>query len=490
MSSKFMTFSDLTRLLPMAKVSALKSDGAQEIRNFVTDSRALNPGEFFVAIKGEKFDANEFVGEVAAKGAIGVLMSDAAQVVDIPAWLVPDTLVAMQNLAEKWRSELAVNVAVVTGSNGKTTVKEMIASIFAVAVGEQASLSTKGNFNNEIGLPLTLLRLNREHQLAAIELGMNHPGETKLLSAIAKPDIALINNAQREHQEFMHTVEEVAKEHASVIDALSDKGIAVFPADSEYSVLWHRHADNKEVIDFAFNANESLYPVVNGTWLSSNEIKISITRAGFESQMFSVKLNTLGEHNAKNALAATAVAIAAGISLDKIKLGLEKFTPVNGRMQSKSLPSYSGNGLLIDDTYNANPDSVIAAIDVLSGLQGVRWLALGDMGEVGSNGPAFHREIGDYARQKGINCLFATGELTKESVDSFNKKQVPVDLTGDSGAWHFADGENLTEALLKKMALLEDEMPISQLSILVKGSRFTKMERVVNNLLGEKSACC
>ncbi len=490
MSSKFMTFGDLTRLLPLAKVSALKSDGAQEIRHFVTDSRSVNPGEFFVAIKGEKFDANQFVGDVAVKGAIGALMSDATQVVDIPAWLVPDTLVAIQSLAEKWRSELAVKVAVVTGSNGKTTVKEMIASIFAVAVGEQASLSTKGNFNNEIGLPLTLLRLNREHQLAAIELGMNHPGETKFLSAIAKPDIALINNAQREHQEFMHTVEEVAKEHASVIDAVSDKGVAVFPADSEYSAMWRRHAGNKEVIDFAFNADQTLNPVVSGTWLSANEINISITRAGYESQMFSVKLNTLGDHNAKNALAATSVALAAGISLEKIKLGLEKFTPVNGRMQSKPLPSYSGTGLLIDDTYNANPDSVIAAIDVLAGLQGVRWMALGDMGEVGLNGPAFHQEIGDYARHKGIDCLFATGELTKESVDSFNGKQVPSELTSVTGAWHFADGANLTAALLKKMSLLENEKPNSPLSILVKGSRFTKMERVVNNLLGEKSACC
>lgn len=489
MSSKFMTFADLTRLLPMAKVLGLKNNVSQEIKQFVTDSRAINSGEFFVAIKGERFDANQFIGEVANKGALGALVSDAAQVADMPTWLVSDTLLAMQGLAKDWRAELSVKVAVVTGSNGKTTVKEMIASIFATAVGEHASISTKGNFNNEIGLPLTLLRLTREHQLAAIELGMNHPGETKFLANIASPDIALINNAQREHQEFMNGVRAVAIEHSNAIDALGENGIAVFPADSDYSSLWRDHAGAREVIDFEFNPKSTSNAVVTGVWLTSDEIKVAINRKGSSTQEFSVKLNTLGEHNAKNALAATAVALAAGISVEKIKLGLEKFTPVSGRMQSKPLTSYKGPGLLIDDTYNANPDSVLAAIDVLAGLSGVRWLALGDMGEVGANGPEFHKEIGDYARQKGINCLFATGELTKESVTGFNSKS-SIDESDKLGAWHFADSANLTEALLKRIALLEKSEELSELSILVKGSRFTKMERVVNNLLEEKSACC
>lgn len=488
MSSKFMTFSDLTKLLPAAKVLG-QNDGSIEIKQFVTDSRAINAGEFFVAIKGERFDANQFIGDVANKGALGALVSNEEPQAKMPIWVVKDTLLAMQELAKAWRSELAVKVAIVTGSNGKTTVKEMIASIFAAAVGEHRSISTKGNFNNEIGLPLTLLRLNREHQLAAIELGMNHPGETKFLAAIAKPDIALINNAQREHQEFMHGVEAVAIEHANAIDALSNKGIAVFPADSDYSELWRKHAGTREVIDFEFNPNNQSAAVVQGAWLTGGEIKVVINRQGEVAKEFSVKLNTLGEHNAKNALAATAVAIAAGISIETIKAGLEKFTPVSGRMQSKSLTSYKGPGLLIDDTYNANPDSVIAAIDVLAGLNGVRWLALGDMGEVGSSGPEFHKEIGDYARQKGINCLFATGELTKESVHGFNN-QKPVPDSAESGAWHFSDSTNLTENLLKRIALLEEAKTLSDLSILVKGSRFTKMERVVNNLLGEKSACC
>ena len=228
---------------------------------------------------------------------------------------------------------------------------------------------------------------------------------------------------------------------------------------------------------------------MSGAWSVGNEIKVVINRKGGAPQEFCVTLNTLGEHNAKNALAATAVALAAGISIEKIKLGLEQFTPVSGRMQSKPLTSYKGPGLLIDDTYNANPDSVLAAIDVLAGLNGVRWLALGDMGEVGANGPQFHKEIGDYAKQKGINCLFATGDLTKESVTGFNDKTV-IDELNESGAWHFADSANLTEAMLKRIALLEKEKQLSELSILVKGSRFTKMERVVNNLLEEKSACC
>lgn len=489
MSSTFMTFADLTRLLPMAKVVSQKNDASAEIKQFVTDSRAINSGDFFVAIKGERFDANQFIGDVANKGALGALVSDATQVVNMPTWLVPDTLLAMQTLAKAWRAELPVKVAIVTGSNGKTTVKEMIASIFAAAVGEQASISTKGNFNNEIGLPLTLLRLNRGHQLAAIELGMNHPGETKFLANIASPDIALINNAQREHQEFMNGVRAVAVEHSNAIDALGENGIAVFPADSDYSSLWREHAGTREVIDFEFNPKSTSKAVVSGVWSIGNEIKVFINRKDGAPQEFRVTLNTLGEHNAKNALAATAVALAAGISIEKIKLGLEQFTPVSGRMQSKPLTSYKGPGLLIDDTYNANPDSVLAAIDVLAGLNGVRWLALGDMGEVGANGPQFHKEIGDYARQKGINCLFATGDLTKESVTGFNDKSAINELN-ESGAWHFADSANLTEALLKRIALLEKSKELSELSILVKGSRFTKMERVVNNLLEEKSACC
>jgi UDP-N-acetylmuramoyl-tripeptide--D-alanyl-D-alanine ligase len=488
-----MTISDLTRLLPLAKLShQTQSANSVEIKKFVTDSRAVNPGDFFVAIKGERFDANEFVADVATQGALGALVSYQAKQVDMPAWAVPDTLVAMQSLAKDWRAELPVKVVIVTGSNGKTTVKEMIASIFSEAAGQEESLSTKGNFNNEIGLPLTLLRLNRNHQLATIELGMNHPGETKFLANIAKPDIALINNAQREHQEFMHGVEAVALEHAHAIDALDAHGIAVFPADSEYSTLWRERAANREVIDFAFNATKQSEVVVCGSWLPSGEIHVVINRQNHGLQEFSVKLNTLGEHNAKNALAATAVAIGAGISIEKIKLGLEKFTPVSGRMQSKPLTSYKGSGLLIDDTYNANPDSVIAAIDVLAGLNGIRWLALGDMGEVGSNGPEFHKEIGDYARQKGINCLFATGDLTQESVKGFNGQPAGGDSGQSSkeGAWHFADSAHLTDALLSRMKLLEQESNLSDLSILVKGSRFTKMERVVNNLLEEKSACC
>ena len=488
--TKFMNFADLSRLLPYAKLNVSQLDDAQEIKQFVTDSRAVNPGEFFIAIKGEKFDANQFIDEVAQKGAIGALISDSSQSVGIPTWVVPNTLVAMQDLSKNWRSELSAKVAIVTGSNGKTTVKEMIASIFSVAVGEQASLSTKGNFNNEIGLPLTLLRLNRDHKLAVIELGMNHPGETKFLGDIARPDIAIINNAQREHQEFMHGVEAVAIEHASAIDSLSEQGIAVFPADSDYSELWRKHAGNREVIDFVFDPEVQSSAVVKGAWLSTGDIQISIERVGSVKQEFSVRLNTLGEHNAKNALAATSVALAAGVPLEKIKLGLEKFMPVNGRMQSKPLPSYKGKGLLIDDTYNANPDSVIAAIDVLASISGVRWLALGDMGEVGENGPEFHREVGDYARQKGINCLFATGELTKESVIGFNQQVEIVDLSKTAGGWHFTDSADLTEELTKRISSLGNTMPLSDLSILVKGSRFTKMERVVNNLLGEKSACC
>jgi UDP-N-acetylmuramoyl-tripeptide--D-alanyl-D-alanine ligase len=354
----------------------------------------------------------------------------------------------------------------------------MIASIFKVAVGEECTLVTNGNFNNDIGLPLTLLRMRATDRLAVIELGMNHSGETAELALIAQANIALINNAQREHQEFMATVEAVAKEHATALSSLPANGIAVFPADSEFSDVWYEAAAGRKVIDFALSTNSaSAIASVSGRVLTSGKIEIATELGKIE-----VQLNTLGNHNVRNALAASAVALGAGLSLEQIQAGLESFVPVNGRMQSKPL---NAGRTLIDDSYNANPDSVIAAIDALKQSGNISWMVLGDMGEVGDQGPAFHKEVGAYAAEQGVSKLFALGEQCKFAVQGFNESE-KFSLT--SSATHFATLDQLIEEL--NVALAGQELSKQlHLAILVKGSRFMRMERVVQALLEEAKTC-
>lgn len=490
-NSKFMTLGDLQRLLPEAQMIHLNDASLnQEIHKFGSDSRQIESDELFVAIKGERFDGNTYLKEVFEKGAIAAIGSDVNQIpTNMPTALVDNTVVAIGQLSSAWRKELGTKLAVVTGSNGKTTVKEMIASIFIKAVGVSRAIATQGNLNNEIGLPMTLLRLTRDHQLGVIELGMNHPGETAVLAQIASPDVALINNAQREHQEFMKDVEAVAQEHADVIDALSSNGVAVFPADSEYASFWKKRAGSRAVIDFEFSANAQYKTkaVVRGSWIDTGILQVQIHND--QPQLFQVKLATLGEHNARNALAATAVAYACGVQTRFIQDGLASFTPVVGRMQVKEIPESMGHGVIIDDTYNANPDSVRAAVDVLASLEGLRWLALGDMGEVGEHGPAYHREVGQYACEKGIHALFAMGELTRESVSGFNQAKEAYPQKNQQ-AQHFEDVKTLSDEMIARMKLLNQSLSKEKLAVLVKGSRFTKMERVVNNLLKGESACC
>jgi UDP-N-acetylmuramoyl-tripeptide--D-alanyl-D-alanine ligase len=343
----------------------------------------------------------------------------------------------------------------------------MIQSIFEAAIGVDKTLATQGNFNNEIGLPLTLLHLDLNHELAVIELGMNHPGETAVLTNIAKPTIALINNAQREHQEFMETVNAVAKEHALAIEALPENGVAVYPADSEYSVYWKKVAKQRMVVDFAFNQKATVW----GEWLDQANGQMLIHTPQGDVK---VMLNILGDHNACNAVAASAVAIAAGISPAMIQSGLESFQPVNGRMQKHLL---TDDLTVIDDSYNANPDSVRAAIDVLSNIKTAAWLVLGDMGEVGNQGPEFHREVGHYAGEKGIQKLFALGELSKEAVVAYQ-----ASASQGNVAQHFADVSALCTELNKSLQARKNH---EEVTLLVKGSRFMRMERVVKALAEE-----
>jgi len=419
-----------------------------------TDSRKVDAGALFVALRGESFDAHAFLDQVAARDVAAVVVSTLPDGWTLPAIVVPDTLVALGRIAHAWRTGFNLPVIGVTGSNGKTTVKEMIASILAAAVGEQARLATQGNLNNEIGVPLTLFRLTASHRAAVVELGMNHPGEIARLAAIAAPTVALVNNAQREHQEFMHTVEAVARENGAVLQALAPNGVAVFPGDDQYTDLW-RGLAACDVITFGLN--------------DTCDVRADYTSNGFGSDLqvsargaqFAIKLAAAGEHNVRNALAAIACAVGAGVKPDAIVRGLEAFAPVGGRLQRKQA---AGGATVIDDTYNANPDSMRAAIDVLAAYPAPRILVVGDMGEVGAQGKEFHEEIGAYAHTRGIDTVLATGELARH--------------LAASGAQHYEQFDELLAALDKKLGSNTDA------TVLVKGSRFMKMERVVLHLTG------
>ena len=481
MSLPMTTLAQVHAMLPGSQLIHASDESAQAITisQVGSDSRQIQAGELFVALAGERFDAHDFLGEAALAGVSAALISSQVNCPkNLAAVCVADTKQGLGQLAKAWRSQFSIPVALVTGSNGKTTVKEMIASIFKTAAGENSTLVTKGNLNNDIGLPLTLLRMRSSDRLAVIELGMNHPGETAELATIAQANITLINNAQREHQEFMATVAAVAKEHATALNALPIDGVAVFPADSEFTEIWRQAADGRKVIDFVLSSDaSSINAAVHGRLLVNGKVEI-VT----EFDKIEVQLNTLGNHNVRNALAACAVGLGAGLSLEKIKLGLESFVPVSGRMQATALNS---KRTLIDDSYNANPDSVRAAIDTLKQSGNTSWLVLGDMGEVGDHGQAFHEEVGAYAAEQGIDKLFALGELCKFAVQSFEGLQKNP---GARTAAHFTSLNQLLEEL--NAALLDQELNQTQhLDILVKGSRFMRMEQVVQALLEEAKTC-
>jgi UDP-N-acetylmuramoyl-tripeptide--D-alanyl-D-alanine ligase len=476
------TLAQAQAMLPGSTLINASAEAAQElvISRVGTDSRQIDRNELFVALVGERFDAHDFLSDVAKAGAGAALISSQDKVpADLPAICVSNTRIGLGNLAKAWRANHPIPLVLVTGSNGKTTVKEMIASIFKAAVGEQHTLVTKGNLNNDIGLPLTLLKLRSIDRLAVVELGMNHPGETAQLAAIAQANIALINNAQREHQEFMATVAAVAEEHADAIRGLPNDGIAVFPVDSEFANVWRQAANGRQVIDFVLSSTQTKTSAsVTGSLLSNGRVQVQT-----EQGIIEVQLNTLGSHNVRNALAACAVGIAAGVSLAKIKQGLESFSPVNGRMQAKAIDS---NHTLIDDSYNANPDSVRAAIDALNQSGNLSWLILGDMGEVGNQGPEFHREVGAYAAQQGVSKLFALGEQCEFALQGFNEIADGNEIK--SSAVHFSDMDSLI-AQLRDALHAQSSGSNQHLNILVKGSRFMRMERVVQALLEGAKTC-
>jgi len=413
-----------------------------------TDSRSLGRGELFVAIRGERFDGHAFLQAAQERGAAGPLI------------VADDTRRALGRLGKHWRGRFAPTLIAITGSNGKTTTKEMLAAILCAHAGEAAVLATRGNLNTDIGVPMTLLRMTRAHAWCAIELGMNHPGEIAALADLAQPSIALVNNAQREHLEFMRTVEAVAAENAAVFDALPADGVAVVNADDPHAEFFRAAAAGRRTVQFGLEAPAE---VSGGYALKplASEIRLR-TPAGETGATLAIP----GLHNVRNALAAAACAFAAGVPPEAIGRGLSAFRPYAGRLQVLRAPD---GAAVIDDSYNANPDSVRAAIDVLAAGAAPTLLVLGDMGEVGEQGADFHLEVGRYAAERGIGALYALGELTAHAVAGFGH-----------GARHFASLEDLIAALRAQAG--------SGATLLVKGSRFMRMERVVAALTASPAA--
>jgi UDP-N-acetylmuramoyl-tripeptide--D-alanyl-D-alanine ligase len=418
-----------------------------------TDTRSIGRGELFVAIRGERFDGHDFLAAARERGAAAALVDGEYRgSAPLPVLVVEDTRRGLGRLGRHWRLRFAPVLIAIAGSNGKTTTKEMLAAILRAHAGEAATLATRGNLNTDIGVPLTLLGLRAGHRYCAIELGMNHPGEIAMLAEIARPTIAVVTNAQREHMEFMKSVAATAEENANAYRALPPTGIAVVNVEEQYRSIFRAAAGERPRVEFGLAEGE-----VTGRYeLRGLRSEIVLATPAGEAR---ATLAIPGLHNVRNAIAAAACAHAAGIPPRAIGEGLDAFRPYTGRLQVKTTPA---GATLIDDSYNANPDSVRAAIDVLAACPGPTALVLGDMGEVGAQGPEFHDEVGRYAKEKGINAVLSFGDLSRQASRAFGGKHL----------------EDLNEL----PANLRDAR-----TILVKGSRFMRMERAVALLAGEQA---
>ncbi len=460
-ATAMLTLGEAHRLLPG---STLFGNPATPLSRVHTDTRTLRPGDLFVALRGERFDAHHFLAQARDAGAAAVLAERGLAASGLPGLQVPDTQQALTELARAWRQRANLPLISVTGSNGKTTVTQMIASILQAWQGD-AAFATAGNLNNHIGVPLTLLRLRAgagnddAHRIGVVELGMNHPGEIAQLAALAAPTVAVVTNAQREHLEFMTSVAAVAQENGAAIEALAADGVAVFPADDEHASTWVAQAGARRTLTFGLEHPADV--TGNAVWSGDHWAVQMTTLAGAAD----FSLRAPGRHNVRNALAAAAGALAAGCPLDEVVAGLEAFVPVKGRSQIRTVERAGRRFTLVDDSYNANPDSVRAAIEVLATLRPPRWLVLGDMGEVGEQGPQFHREVGAHAKALGIEALWTAGKLATHAADAF------------AGARHFDDVVSLITAL---------EYAPEHASVVVKGSRFMAMERVVAALVKDE----
>lgn len=433
----------------------------QAVHGISTDTRQPMPGALFVALRGERFDGHDFLQQAAEQGAVAALVDHQAQ--QLPAGLslvrVADTRLALGHLGAWWRSQFQVPVIGVTGSNGKTTVKEMCAAIMRARHGEQAVVATEGNLNNDIGLPQMLLRMQAQHRAAVFEMGMNHPGEIAYLANLAKPTVAIVNNAQRAHLEGMGELDAVAREKGCIYGALGTDGVAVVNADDPHAHYWRGLNATRRVVSFGLDhpadVSASVTPRAYGS-----EIRLS---ADGQSRTF--VLHMPGLHNVRNALAATAATLAAGASLDDVVTALSAFSGPKRRLQMRVALK---GAVMLDDTYNANPDSVRAGIDVLTAAPGRTILVLGDMGEIGDMAAQCHDEIGGYAKSQGVDYLLGLGEHAAVAVANFG-----------AGGEHFTRAEDLIRALEKLLA--------PDVVVLVKGSRFMKMERIADAIAEERT---
>ncbi len=447
----------MMRLAEAAAMLGVAYSGTDaEVLRVSTDSRSIQPGDLFIALRGEKFDGGAYAAQALQQGAVGVVL-DRTQAPDIVSAIrVDDTRLALGKLAAAWRARFKLPVVAITGSNGKTTVKEMLAAILRVEAGsDDAVLNTEGNLNNDIGLPLMLLRLRETHQYAVLEMGMNHAGEIDYLTRLAHPDVAVINNALTAHIGFLGSIENIARAKGEIFNGLSDAGIAVFNADDEHAAMWRASNARRSLIDFGLKQPAAVRGQARLTGFGA------VLALELPNAMLEIELQVPGEHNVMNALAAAAAAFSLDVGHRSIVAGLSGFAGIKGRLQKK--PALHGS-TFIDDTYNANPDSVKAALAVLAQQPGQKILVLGDMGELGTDAAAMHAQIGLAARAAGVSRLLALGDLTQETVGAFG-----------AGAMHF-------ERIQELLAELENELTPNT-TVLVKGSRFMQMDRVVQSFM-------
>jgi len=417
-----------------------------------TDTRHIKPGFIYVALRGERFDGHDFVMEAQNKGATALIVEKPVTC-DLPTLRVADTRKALGDLARFWRQGFDLPVVAITGSNGKTTTKEMLRAIFAQKGGEV--LANQGNFNNDIGVPLTLFNLDAAHRYAVIEMGANHAGEIAYLSQIAQPRVATITQCAPAHLEGFGSIKGVALAKGEIFSNLKSDGVAVINNDDEYANLWQQLAAPRQMSTFALDKTADV--MAKNLRLSDKGCDFSLqTKSGD----IAIHLALPGRHNVMNALAASACALACGCTLEAIQQGLQNMQPVKGRLQRRA----GINGIsLIDDTYNANPASLNAALAVLNNNTPPYWLVLGDMNELGSESAEFHREAGQRAREFGVERLWAIGDMSHYAVESFGE-----------GAQHFAHHNELIQSL-------HAQLP-SRATVLIKGSRGMQMEKVVNAL--------
>ena len=425
-----------------------------------TDSRTLVPGSLFVALRGPNFDGGEFVAAAAARGAIGAIVERAVPG-ELPQVVVADTLRALQKLGQTWRAQFNVALVAIGGSNGKTTTKEMTAAILS-RMG--SVMATHGNLNNHIGVPVTLMRLEAEHRSAVVEMGANRIGDVAELVRLARPTVGLITNAGAEHLEGFGNLDGVAQGEGEMVSCLDPDAIGIINADDAYAGYWRKTAMGRRIHTFGIHADAD--------FMAKNPLQ-AIERGEFATRFTlvcplgerSITLKAGGMHNVGNALAAAAAAAAAGASLDEIAAGLADFRAVAGRLQLKA---GARDSWIIDDSYNANPSSVRAGLEVLRALPGATWLVLGDMAELGEYAEDSHAHMGAYARDCGIKRLFAVGAQSSRAVETF----------GSGGEW-FADADSLTRRLQAELA--------PGVTVLIKGSRVNRLERVVQALTGGAS---